>query len=78
MGLVLVEIEEETYKEINDLMKKADANQITLQLYTELFVTIEMAVRAKKSLTMDANDMLLIDSIPIAEVMQEMKGRINE
>ncbi len=77
MGMILVEIEEETYKEINDLMKKADANQVTLQSYTELFITIEMAVRAKKSLTMDSRDMLLIDNVPIIEVMQEMKGRID-
>lgn len=73
MSMILVEIEEETYKEINDLMQKADANQVILQSYTELFLAIEMAVRADKKLTMSDTSMLLIDGTPITHLIQEMK-----
>ena len=76
--MILVEIEEETYKEINDLMQKADANQVTLQSYVDLFLVIEMAIRAKSVLTMNDNDILCIDGVSVVDVLREMKGRTNE
>ena len=72
MPNILVEIEEETYKELNKVMQDAEETVKQLVLAHDMLLLVAVAVKNGQPLSV-VNDVICVDGVPLERFIQYMK-----
>jgi len=78
MGNVLVQIEEKTFVEINEIIKKAESNAELVTYYADAFIILETAVRMGNVIHIGDTEELCVDEIPLSQLLINMRRDIHE